>query len=95
MPVTALAETGVLAQAFGEMVLRLRQSLLTIRNQNDQFAQLNATLEDRVERRTTQLAEQNLTLTEEILRRERLERELRHTRRRRRRPGTRPASWPS
>ena len=43
MPVTALAETGVLAQAFGEMVLRLRQSLLTIRNQNDQFAQLNAT----------------------------------------------------
>ena len=63
-----------LAQAFGEMVLRLRQSLLTIRNQNDQFAQLNATLEDRVERRTTQLAEQNLTLTEEILRRERLER---------------------
>ena len=57
MPVTALAETGVLAQAFGEMVLRLRQSLLTIRNQNDQFAQLNATLEDRVERRTTQLAE--------------------------------------
>jgi signal transduction histidine kinase/DNA-binding response OmpR family regulator len=79
MPVTALAETGVLGQAFGEMVLRLRQSLLTIRNQNDQFAQLNATLEDRVERRTTQLAEQNLTLTEEILRRERLERELRHT----------------
>lgn len=78
MPVTALSETGVLAQAFGEMVSRLRQSLLTIRTQNERFVQLNATLEDRVERRTTQLAEQNLTLTEEILRRERLERELRH-----------------
>lgn len=79
MPVTSLAETGVLAQAFGEMVARLRQSLDTIRTQTDRFAQLNATLEDRVEERTTQLAEQNLTLTEEILRRERLERELRNT----------------
>jgi signal transduction histidine kinase len=77
--VTSLAETGVLAQAFGEMVGRLTQSLETIRTQNDQFVLLNATLEDRVERRTNQLAEQNLTLTEEILRRERLERELRHT----------------
>ena len=79
IPVTSLAETGVLAQAFGEMVGRLAQSLETIRTQNDQFALLNATLEDRVERRTTQLDEQNLTLTEEILRRERLERELRQT----------------
>ncbi len=79
IPVTSLAETGVLAQAFGEMVGRLTQSLETIRTQNDQFVLLNATLEDRVERRTTQLAEQNLTLTEEILRRERLERELRNT----------------
>ncbi len=79
IPVTSLAETGVLAQAFGEMVARLAQSLETIRNQNDQFALLNATLEDRVEQRTTQLGEQNLTLTEEILRRERLERELRQT----------------
>lgn len=79
VPETSLAETGVLAQAFGEMVGRLTQSLETIRTQNDQFVLLNATLEERVERRTTQLAEQNLTLTEEILRRERLERELRHT----------------
>lgn len=79
VPVTSLAETGVLAHAFGEMVTRLTQSLETIRTQNDQFVLLNATLEERVERRTTQLAEQNLTLTEEILRRERLERELRST----------------
>ncbi len=79
LPVTSLAETGVLAKAFGEMVGRLTQSLETIRTQNDQFALLNATLEERVDRRTTQLAEQNLTLTEEILRRERLERELRNT----------------
>jgi signal transduction histidine kinase/CheY-like chemotaxis protein len=78
VPVTALAETGVLARAFSEMVIRLRQSLDTIRSQNDQFALLNATLEQRVERRTTELAEQNLTLTEEIVRRERLERELRN-----------------
>ena len=79
LPVTSLAETSVLANAFGEMVGRLTQSLETIRTQNDQFAVLNATLEERVDRRTTQLAEQNLTLTEEILRRERLERELRNT----------------
>ena len=79
LPITSLAETGVLATAFGDMVGRLTQSLETIRTQNDRFALLNATLEERVDRRTTQLAEQNLTLTEEILRRERLERELRHT----------------
>lgn len=79
LPVTSLAETGVLATAFGDMVGRLTQSLETIRTQNDQFAVLNATLEERVDRRTTQLAEQNLTLTEEILRRERLESELRNT----------------
>ena len=79
LPVTSLAETGVLANAFGDMVGRLTQSLETIRTQNDRFASLNATLEERVDRRTTQLAEQNLTLTEEILRRERLERELRNT----------------
>ncbi len=79
LPTTSLAETGVLATAFGDMVGRLTQSLETIRTQNDQFALLNATLEERVERRTTQLGEQNLTLTEEILRRERLERELRNT----------------
>lgn len=79
LPVTSLAETGVLANAFGDMIGRLTQSLDTIRTQNEQFALLNATLEERVDRRTTQLAEQNLTLTEEILRRERLERELRHT----------------
>lgn len=79
MPQTTLAETGVLAQAFGEMVRRLQQSLATIRTQNDQLALLNATLEERVEQRTTQLAEQNLTLTEEIVRRERLERDLRNT----------------
>ena len=79
LPVTTLAETAVLADAFGDMIGRLTQSLETIRTQNDQFALLNATLEERVDRRTTQLAEQNLTLTEEILRRERLERELRNT----------------
>ncbi|MBL8311336.1 MAG: response regulator [Burkholderiales bacterium] len=79
MPQTTLAETGVLAQAFREMVRRLQQSLATIRTQNDQLALLNATLEERVEQRTTQLAEQNLTLTEEIVRRERLERDLRNT----------------
>ncbi len=79
LPVTSLAETSVLANAFGDMVGRLTQSLETIRTQNDQFAVLNATLEERVDRRTTQLAEQNFTLTEEILRRERLERELRNT----------------
>lgn len=78
LPVTSLAETGVLANAFAEMIGRLTQSLETIRTQNDRFASLNATLEERVDRRTTQLAEQNLTLTEEILRRERLERELRN-----------------
>jgi len=79
MPVTSLAETGVLSRAFGEMVARLTQSLETIRTQNDQFALLNATLEERVEQRTTQQGAQNHTLTEEILRRERLERELRQT----------------
>ena len=79
LPTTSLAETGVLAHAFGEMVQRLQQSLATIRRQNDKFAALNATLEERVVTRTTQLAEQNVTLTEEILRRERLERELRQT----------------
>ncbi len=79
IPTTTLAETGVLAKAFGEMVDRLRQSLDTIRTQNDKFAALNTTLEDRVERRTVQLAEQNLTLTEEIVRRQRLERDLRTT----------------
>lgn len=66
MPVTSLAETGVLSQAFGEMVARLTQLLETIRTQNDQLALLNVTLEERVERRTTQLGAQNLTLTEEI-----------------------------
>lgn len=50
MPVTSLAETGVLSQAFGEMVARLTQSLETIRTQNDQLALLNVTLEERVER---------------------------------------------
>ena len=79
LPTTTLAETGVLAKAFGEMVDRLRQSLDTIRTQNDKFVALNATLEDRVEQRTVQLAEQNLTLTEEIVRRQRLERDLRIT----------------
>lgn len=79
LPTSSLAETGVLAQAFAEMVQRLQQSLATIRRQNEKFALLNATLEERVVTRTTQLAEQNVTLTEEILRRERLERELRHT----------------
>ncbi len=79
LPTTSLAETGVLAHAFGEMVQRLQQSLATIRRQNDKFAVLNATLEERVVTRTTQLADQNVTLTEEILRRERLERELRQT----------------
>ena len=79
IPTTTLAETGVLAKAFGEMVERLRQSLDTIRTQNDKFALLNTTLEERVERRTVQLGEQNLTLTEEIVRRQRLERDLRST----------------
>ena len=79
LPVTSLAETRVLANACADMIGRLTRSLETIRTQNDQFALLNATLEERVDRRTTQLAEQNLTLTEEILRRERLERELRNT----------------
>ena len=79
LPTTSLAETGVLAHAFGEMVQRLKQSLATIRRQNEKFALLNTTLEERVVTRTTQLAEQNVTLTEEILRRERLERELRQT----------------
>ncbi len=79
IPTTTLAETGVLATAFGEMVERLRQSLATIRTQNDEFAMLNTTLEDRVEQRTVQFAEQNLTLTEEIVRRQRLERDLRTT----------------
>ncbi len=79
IPTTTLAETGVLAHAFGEMVDRLRQSLATIRTQNENVAALNTTLEDRVESRTMQLAEQNLTLTEEIVRRQRLERDLRTT----------------
>ena len=79
IPATTLAETGVLAKAFGEMVDRLRESLDTIRTQNDKFAVLNTTLEDRVELRTVQLAEQNVTLTEEIVRRQRLERDLRTT----------------
>lgn len=79
IPATTLAETGVLAKAFGEMVERLRQSLDTIRTQHDKFVALNTTLEDRVERRTLQLDEQNLTLTEEIIRRQRLERDLRTT----------------
>ena len=79
VPTTTLAETGVLAKAFGEMVDRLRQSLDTIRTQNEKFVALNITLEDRVERRTLELDQQNLTLTEEIIRRQRLERDLRVT----------------
>ena len=77
MPVTSLVETAVLSKAFGEMVARLNQSLATIRAKTHQFASLNVTLEERVVQRTTQLGAQNDTLTEEILRRKRLERELR------------------
>ena len=79
MPVTSLAETAVLSKAFGEMEARLTRSLETIRAKTHQYALLNVTLEERVAQRTTQLGAQNDTLTEEILRRKRLERELRQT----------------
>jgi two-component system, sensor histidine kinase RpfC len=59
------------------MVARLRDSLNTIRQKNEELAALNTSLEERVERRTRQLEQKNFELTDEISRREQLEREIR------------------
>lgn len=77
LPTTALQETSVLASAFAAMFDRLRDSLGTIRKQNEDLAALNATLEERVERRTRQLEVKNTELTDEVSRREQLEVDLR------------------
>ncbi|MGL4233886.1 MAG: PDC sensor domain-containing protein, partial [Casimicrobium sp.] len=76
-PKTTLQETSVLSGAFVGMFRRLRDSLSTIRKQNEDLAALNTTLEERVERRTRQLENKNFELTAEVSRREQLENELR------------------
>jgi signal transduction histidine kinase/DNA-binding response OmpR family regulator len=76
-PKTTLRETSELAAAFVGMFGRLRDSLMTIRTQNEDLAALNASLEERVERRTRQLESKNSELTDEMRRREQLENELR------------------
>jgi signal transduction histidine kinase/CheY-like chemotaxis protein len=76
-PKTTLHETSVLGAAFTAMFARLRDSLTTIRRQNEDLAALNATLEERVERRTRQLESKNFELTAEVARREQLEVDLR------------------
>jgi signal transduction histidine kinase/DNA-binding response OmpR family regulator len=77
IPEMRLHETGTLAEAFRDMVLRVRQSLDTIRAQNDELSTLNAGLEQRVADRTEQLHARNEKLTNEISLRRRFERELR------------------
>jgi signal transduction histidine kinase/CheY-like chemotaxis protein len=76
-PRTSLRETSTLASAFTGMFERLRESLGTIRTQNDDLAALNVTLEARVGARTRQIEAQNLVLTTEVARRELLEKDLR------------------
>jgi signal transduction histidine kinase/DNA-binding NarL/FixJ family response regulator len=76
-PKTTLRETSVLSTAFASMFTRLRDSLVTIKRQNEELAALNASLEERVNRRTQQLESKNLELTAEMVRREQLESELR------------------
>ncbi len=76
-PKTTLRETSVLAAAFTGMFERLRESLSTIRKQNEDLASLNASLEERVARRTAQLEAKNFELTSEITRREQLQQDLR------------------
>jgi signal transduction histidine kinase/DNA-binding response OmpR family regulator len=76
-PKTTLHETSELASAFVNMFGRLRESLLTIRRQNEDLGALNATLEERVESRTRQLESKNFELTAEIARREQLELDVR------------------
>ncbi len=77
-PNTTLHETSELASAFVGMFGRLRDSLWTIRRQNEDLAALNATLEERVEQRTRQLESKNVELTAEIGRRGKLEVDLRN-----------------
>jgi signal transduction histidine kinase/ActR/RegA family two-component response regulator len=74
---TTLRETTALSQAFRGMFERLRDSLGTIRRQNEELAAFNASLEARVEQRTVQIEQKNAALTTEIVRREALEKELR------------------
>lgn len=76
-PQTTLQETGILSRAFSDMFASLNRSAATIRSQNDALGALNATLEDRVDRRTRQLEEKNFDLLRQIEAREALERELR------------------
>ncbi len=76
-PETTLQETAILSSAFSGMFASLNRSAATIRSQNDALAALNATLEERVDRRTQQLEEKNFDLLRQIAAREALERELR------------------
>jgi signal transduction histidine kinase/DNA-binding response OmpR family regulator len=76
-PRTTLQETSVLSDAFVGMFARLRESLATIRKQNEDLGALNTTLEERVVRRTRELESKNLELTAEVARREQLEVDLR------------------
>ncbi|TAG79680.1 MAG: response regulator [Burkholderiales bacterium] len=76
-PQTTLQETGILSSAFRGMFASLNRSAATIQSQNDALAALNATLEERVDRRIQQLEEKNFDLLRQIAAREALERELR------------------
>jgi diguanylate cyclase len=77
LPETRLRETSLLSTAFASMFTRLKESLTTIRVQNEDLAALNATLEGRVVSRTRQLESKNFELSAEVNRRERLEADLR------------------
>lgn len=77
LPESRLRETSVLSTAFASMFTRLKESLTTIRDQNEDLAALNATLEGRVVSRTRQLESKNAELSAEVDRRKRLEADLR------------------
>lgn len=76
-PESRLRETSVLSTAFAGMLDRLKASLTTIREQNEDLAALNSTLEGRVVSRTRQLESKNFELSAEVDRRKRLEADLR------------------
>ncbi len=76
-PRTTLRETSDLAAAFSGMFARLRESLGTIREQNEDLAAINMSLEERVERRTRQLEAKNSELVAEVERRSALEADVR------------------
>jgi signal transduction histidine kinase/CheY-like chemotaxis protein len=76
LPDAKLHETALLGDAFRAMIERVRQSLSTIRAQNEELADLNAGLEARVTMRTDELRARNERLSDEIALRTRYEREL-------------------